>query len=98
MSSVIIQRTPGQNKEFVAYYTDPKMTIRFGTPSNYVLNSQKTEKDRQNYIKRHAVNEDYDNPRTAGALSRWLLWGTSRSIRENAESFGRRFGLKVSVK
>jgi len=90
-----IKRTPGQRKEFVARFTHNgrERIVRFGTGSNYVLNSSKTKADRAAYIARHRVRENFQDPMTPGALSRWVLWGESRSLRANVRDFRRRFGL-----
>ena len=65
-------------------------TVRFGTGSNYyVSNPRKTARDRAAYIARHRVNENHNDPLTPGALSRWLLWGESRSLARNRAAFRR---------
>ena len=69
-------------------------TVRFGTGSNYVSNPRKTARDRAAYIARHRVNENHNDPLTPGALSRWLLWGESRSLARNTAAFRRRFRLQ----
>ena len=69
-------------------------TVRFGTASNYVSNPRKTARDRAAYIARHRVNENHNDPLTPGALSRWLLWGESRSLARNTAAFRRRFRLQ----
>ena len=69
-------------------------TVRFGTASNYVSNPRKTARDRAAYIARHRVNENHGDPLTPGALSRWLLWGESRSLARNTTAFRRRFRLQ----
>ena len=69
-------------------------TVRFGTESNYVSNPRKTARDRAAYIARHRVNENHGDPLTPGALSRWLLWGESRSLARNTAAFRRRFRLQ----
>ena len=43
---------------------------------------------------RHRVNENHGDPLTPGALSRWLLWGESRSLARNTAAFRRRFRLQ----
>ena len=48
---------------------------------------------RESYIARHRVNEDWTDPMSAGALSRYLLWGDSRKLSENLLDYRRRFGL-----
>ena len=94
--SVHITRTPNSSKAFVAVFTDKDdktKTIRFGTESNYVLNHNKTKKDRENYIKRHSVRENFNSPMTAGALSKHILWGKSRSLAKNIDAFKKKFKL-----
>ena len=45
------------------------------------------------YLIRHKKNENWNNPKSAGALSRWILWGDHTSIAENLAAFKRKFGL-----
>jgi hypothetical protein len=48
---------------------------------------------RLRYLIRHRKNEDWNNPKSAGALSRWILWGDHTSIAENLAAYKRRFHL-----
>ena len=92
--SVHITRTPNSSKAFVAVFTDKNnktKTVRFGTDSNYVLNHQKTKKDRENYIKRHSVRENFNSPMTPGSLSKHILWGNYRSLTKNIDAFKKKF-------
>lgn len=85
----------GKPKEFVAVFKRDDgrtKTVRFGTSSNFVLNKSKTEKDRLAYIARHKVNENWNSPDNAGALSRFLLWET-RSLQTNIRKFKSRFNV-----
>ena len=89
--------TPGLSKKYAAVFLLPngrQRTVRFGTASNYVSNPRKTARDRAAYIARHRVNENHGDPLTPGALSRWLLWGESRSLARNTAAFRRRFRLQ----
>jgi hypothetical protein len=92
MKLISVTRTPNAPKAFKAVFEDPKRTIRFGTNSNWVLNRSKTEADRQAYIARHSVNENH-NAVNAGSLSRYILWGESRSWQKNVKAFKRRFNV-----
>ena len=72
-------------------------TVRFGTASDYVSNPRKTARDRTAYIARHRVNTRttaIHSRHPPGALSRWLLWGESRSLARNTAAFRRRFRLQ----
>jgi hypothetical protein len=92
-----ITRSYGNNiKEFKAEFllkNGKKKNVRFGTKSNYVLNPSKTQQDRINYLKRHRVNENWSDPLTPGALSRYILWGNSRNIEINIRDFKKLFNL-----
>ena len=96
MKLLRVERTPNQNKAFKAIFRmddGKEKRVTFGTSSNYVLNPDKTKKDRENYLKRHKVREDWNNPLTAGSLSRWILWGDSRNLTENISAFKKKFNL-----
>lgn len=100
MKLLSVVQTPGGSKQFLATFQKDGRTYlrRFGTSSNYVLNSKKTDKDRENYRKRHMANPGEasnikNDPMSAGALSYWILWGESRSWRQNVSAFKRRFGV-----
>ena len=91
-----IARTGDQRPAFEAVFKmdDGKQkTVKFGTSSNYVTNPDKTNKDRTAYIARHAVSENWNDPMSRGALSRYILWGDSRSIVENTRAYRKRFNL-----
>jgi hypothetical protein len=91
-----IARTGEQQPAFEAVFTmdDGKQrTVKFGTSSNYALNPDKTKADRTAYIARHAVRENWNDPMSRGALSRYILWGDSRSVVENLRSYRKRFNL-----
>ena len=78
----------------LAGLSDEPSPQELGTGSNYVSNPRKTARDRAAYIARHRVNENHGDPLTPGALSRWLLWGESRSLARNTAAFRRRFRLQ----
>ena len=63
------------------------LEVHFGSKNGntYIDHGDKTK--RSNYIKRHQVNEDFDNPYSPGALSRWLLWGDSTDLYKNLKEF-----------
>jgi hypothetical protein len=99
MKLVSVVRTPTEKKEFVATFEkDGKRFIRrFGTKSNYVLNKDKTDKDRDNYRKRHRAMkreaQALKDPTTPASLSMELLWGYSRSLSQNVKAFKRKHNL-----
>jgi hypothetical protein len=66
--------------------------VRFGAAgyTDYILSHNEVKKE--SYLTRHK-HENWNNPMTAGALSRWILWGNSTSLDTNIRSFKRRFHL-----
>lgn len=70
-----------------------KKQVSFGAKgfNDYTLGA--SDSDKLNYIARHDVNENFEDPLTAGALSRWLLWGPTTNLQENIKLFKQRFNL-----
>ena len=90
----LIKIIPSQRegKRFVAIFDEPKKTIHFGYSkgSTYIDHHDKIK--RENYIKRHAVRENWDEV-NAGSLSRFLLWGDSKSMNKNLKEYIKKFNL-----
>lgn len=82
------------NKSYKAVFikNGKNKTVRFGTDSNFLNNPKKTKKDKINYIKRHKVNENFNNPESAGSLSKNILWNT-RNLETNINQFKNKFNL-----
>lgn len=62
--------------------------------SKYYLPDEKERLEvRQRYIKRHSkMDEDFNDPFTAGALSRWVLW-EKPTLRESWEFYKDKFNF-----
>ncbi len=67
-------------------------TVSFGAKGMSDFTIHKDPTRRQNYLRRHAPREDWNNPTTPGALSRWLLWNEPTFAASLAE-YRRRFKL-----
>jgi len=69
-----------------------KKEIQFGAKgySDYTLGA--TDGQRLAYIARHDARENFNDPLTAGSLSRWILWET-RDLEENIKLFKKRFNV-----
>ena len=66
--------------------------VHFGQKGGKTFIDGRTEKEKENYIARHKVNEDFNNPTTAGALSRFILWN-KKTLSASIADFKKRFGL-----
>ena len=81
-----------KDKRYTAIFDDGKK-INFGSKGATTYIDSATEKTKDAYLARHKVREDWSNPKTPGALSRHLLWGPTKSIRENVKKFKNKFNL-----
>ena len=93
-----ITKSPLKTKKYRAVFSDGTHTD-FGASgyTDFTLSGGSKEglERREKYLNRHRANENWNNPRSAGALSRWILWGQSSSIAENVRSFNMRFAGRV---
>jgi hypothetical protein len=65
-----------------------------GKPMDDYTISKNTEQ-RDRYIARHRKNENWNDPRSAGALSRYILWGDHTSIQANLVDYKIRFSGRI---
>ncbi len=73
-----------------AFFDDGTST-KFGQAGaeDYTMHRDKARRER--YRSRHKKDLDTGDPRRAGYLSWYLLWGDSTSLRENVKEFNRLF-------
>ena len=94
---VRIQESTNPEKKLMAIFTKPNgrtKTTHFGARGMSDYTQHKDPKRQKNYLARHGkMGEDWNNPTTAGALSRWILWGKP-SLRESFNDFKKRFNLE----
>jgi len=87
--------TKADKKYMATFQSDNgrKKTTHFGAKGmdDYTLTHDKEQ--REKYRTRHSKNENWNEPVTAGALSRWILWGDSTSLKTNISAFKRKFNL-----
>jgi hypothetical protein len=92
---VKIVKSDNPEKKYMAVFDNDgrTKTTHFGARgmTDYIK-SQDPER-RMRYLGRHKANEDWNDPTSAGALSRYILWGDSTSFNENVKQFKRRFDL-----
>jgi hypothetical protein len=100
-TSVEIKRSTNKEKKLMAIFTYPDgktKTTHFGARgmSDYTKHGDKERMKR--YLDRHDNGrEDWNDPTTAGALSRWVLWNKP-SLSASFNDFKKRFKLKGDLK
>ena len=95
MKLVKIVRSTNPEKKYMAVFEEGgrTKTTHFGAKGMSDFTQHHDAERRMLYLKRHRANEDWNEPTSAGALSRWILWGDSTSFNTNVAAFKRRFGL-----
>ena len=66
--------------------------INFGDKKYEDYTKHNDETRKKSYISRHAKNENWADPLTAGFWSRWLLWNTP-NIRDSMRFITDKFGI-----
>lgn len=65
-------------------------TVSFGSRGMDDYTKTHDVEQRERYLKRHIANENWSKLDSAGALSRWILWGESTSLLKNIASYKNR--------
>ena len=94
---VVIKKSSKPEKKLMAVFTldnGRTRTTHFGSAGMEDYTVTRDKKQRSRYLDRHRKNENWSAPMTAGALSRWILWGPFTSKQKNISAFKRRFKLK----
>jgi hypothetical protein len=84
-----------RGKRLVALFEDGDYTY-FGLEGGTTYIDVGNREMRKNYLARHRPNEHWNDYKSAGALSRWILWGASTNIHKNIASYKKRFNLNNS--
>lgn len=85
-----------KDKKYMAIFHDTQkddyITTHFGAKgmSDYTIHKDIERKKR--YIDRHQKNENWSDPTTPGALSRWILWNLP-TLKDSIKDFKKRFNL-----
>lgn len=95
MKLISISESSKPDKKLMAIFENDgrRKTTHFGAKNmqDYTISHDKVR--RELYLTRHAKRENWNDPVTAGALSKWILWGNSTSRKTNIAEFKKHFGL-----
>lgn len=95
MISVKLYKSPKNTKKYRAvFFKDGKEWTHtdFGASGYSDFTIHKDKKRMKRYLARHRDNEDWNDPYSAGALSRWVLWSVP-DLEEAWEDYKKRFGF-----
>ena len=80
-----------KTKRFRATFKDGTK-VNFGSKNANTFIDNASEKQKDAWLARHKVNENWNDYKSAGALSRHLLW-KSKSLTTNIKEYKKRFNL-----
>lgn len=66
--------------------------VSFGAEGMSDFTKHKDEERKELYLKRHKKNENWENPMTAGSLSRYILWNKP-TLKDSIADYKKRFDL-----
>lgn len=94
---VIFAKSDREGKKMKAIFYlhtgGPKIkTVHFGQEGASDFTKNKDEDRKKAYLDRHRKNENWDDPMTAGALSRWILWNKP-TLQASIDDYRKRFNL-----
>ena len=90
-----IKPSTRKNKKLMITFSNPKKTIHFGSKNSKTFLDHHDTKKRENYILRHQVNENWNDPLTAGTLAFYLLWGSSTDLNTNLKKYLNHFNIII---
>lgn len=93
-----VEDSKAKGKRYTAVFRDSESgrekRVNFGDASMENFTIHKDPERRKRYLDRHKSRENWNDPLTPGALSRWILWGESSSLRKSVSDYRKRFKLK----
>ena len=98
--SVVVDRSKAEGKKLRATFTysdGSRKTTNFGGAGYEDFTIHKDKVRKQRYLDRHNKRENWNDPTTAGALSRWLLWN-EESLSKSFDDYVNRFDLEGNLK
>ena len=71
---------------------EERKVVHFGQSGSSTFIDHKDEKKKSAYLARHKANENWNDPTSAGALSRYILWNKP-TMRASIADFKKRFNV-----
>lgn len=94
---VIFKPSTREGKKKMAIFFDRNgkkiKTVHFGAAGMSDYTKHKDPERKKRYINRHRERENWNSPMTAGALSRWILWG-EKTLSASIKKYKTKFNLK----
>ena len=89
MIEILIKPSKKADKKYDAVI-DGKKVASFGSSQHSDFTKHKDEERKQRYLNRHKARENWDDPTSAGALSKFVLWNKP-TISTSVKDMNKRF-------
>jgi hypothetical protein len=86
-----VTKSDRKGKKFVAKFDDGTQT-HFGAAGFEDFTTHGDEERKKRYLDRHRANENWNDPKSAGALARWILWNKP-TLTASIQDYKSRFRL-----
>lgn len=93
---VVIKKSTQPKKKYMAVFTEngkKVKTTHFGSAGMSDFTKNKDEERKKRYLDRHRKNENWNDYKSAGSLSRYILWNKP-TLRASIADYKRRFKLQ----
>lgn len=100
MKLISIKTSSKKDKRYVAEFcecngeskckSDERKRTHFGYKGGSTYIDHKDDKKKDAYIARHKVNENWNDPTSAGALARYILWN-KKTLSASIADFKKKF-------
>jgi hypothetical protein len=88
---VKIVKSPKPEKKYRAHFSDGTHTD-FGAKGMSDFTKHKDPERKKRYMNRHSKRENWNSPKTPGALSRWILWNKD-TLKKSIADYKKKFKL-----
>ena len=94
MKLIEIKPSTNPDKKYMAVFDvdGHTKTTHFGSKPYQDYTQHRSKVRKMLYLLRHRANENWNDPTSAGALSRWLLWNKP-TMSASIQDFKRRFNI-----
>ena len=93
MDTYLLKKSNRKGKRFVIIMQD--MKHHFGSDVGKTYIDHGNLKKKEAWIKRHGVNVNWNNKHSGIYYSRYLLWGKSKSLKENIKLLEKKDNVKI---
>ena len=99
MNTFLLSKSTNPKKKYTVE-TESGKKISFGAAGygDYIIYSKKNKtlakNKKESYLARHGVNENFNDPNTAGFWSRWILW-EKPTLKGSIKNVNKKFNMDV---